>query len=71
MSISSKQALQELKEMFTDFDEETLKAVLIANDGYVEKSIEDLLKMAESPVKKPPQQDDDDDDNLFADLTPL
>ena len=34
MSISSKQALQELQEMFTDFDPETLKAVLVANSKF-------------------------------------
>lgn len=45
-TVSYKEAMQQLQSMFPDFDRETLKTVLVANDGHFEKTIEDCLKMA-------------------------
>jgi len=60
-----KEAMQQLQGMFTDFDRETIKTILVANNGYLEKTIEDLLKLGnDSPGKSNGLFDDD---NLFAD----
>ena len=82
MSISYKEAMEQLQAMFSTFERETLKTVLVVNskpfftislifkDGNLEKTIEDLLKMSED-VPKTENKPVDDDDNLFANLTPV
>jgi hypothetical protein len=62
MAVSYENAMKQLQSMFTDFDRETIKSVLISNKGYLEKTIEDLLQMATE--KEEPGNVDDD--NLFS-----
>lgn len=50
--------------MFQDCDLETIKAVLASNNGHVERTIEDLLKMTSEAGGEDPN-----DDNLFADYS--
>jgi len=69
MEIGYQEALEQLTNMFEGFDQETIKTVLAANDGHVERTIEDLLKMSPESGNNPRPQDDDDD-NLFAEPNP-
>jgi hypothetical protein len=69
MEVGYQETLEQLTGMFEGFDQETIKSVLAANDGHVERTIEDLLKMSpESGNNARPHEDDDD--NLFAEPGP-
>lgn len=64
MEVGYRDAIDQLQAMFQDCDENTIKSVLRANQGHMEKTIEDLLKMTAEA------ENDDNDDNLFAETNP-
>jgi len=70
MEMNYTDALEQIRSMFSGFDEDTIKSVLAANDGHLERTIEDLLKMT-AEAERRPRGHDDDDDNLFADPQPI
>mmetsp|Transcript_22749 Transcript_22749/g.39261 ORF Transcript_22749/g.39261 Transcript_22749/m.39261 type:complete len:328 (-) Transcript_22749:169-1152(-) len=58
MSISFESAVETLKVMFPDWDEETLSTILVSNNYHVENTIETVLSMGETngdekPVSRP------------------
>lgn len=64
MEVDYASALQQLEAMFPNFDDETFRTVLASNDGHLERTIEDLIKLANEVENSP-----DDDENLFAEPT--
>lgn len=48
MSISFESAVETLKVMFPDWDEETLSTILVSNNYHVENTIETVLSMGET-----------------------
>jgi hypothetical protein len=61
MEMDYSQAMEQLESMFQQFDRETIQTVLSSNDGHVERTVEDLIKLANEVENGP------EDDNLFAD----
>lgn len=57
MSISFESAVETLKVMFPDWDEETLSSILISNQYHVERTIETVLSMQGDSVVEPPSQE--------------
>eukprot|EP01016_Furgasonia_blochmanni_P047431 TRINITY_DN696_c0_g4_i3.p1 TRINITY_DN696_c0_g4~~TRINITY_DN696_c0_g4_i3.p1 ORF type:complete len:116 (+),score=35.22 TRINITY_DN696_c0_g4_i3:189-536(+) len=47
LKVGLEDAMEALKSMFTDFDDETIYSVLVANKGRMEPTIERLLKMSD------------------------
>jgi hypothetical protein len=48
MSISFESAVETLKVMFPDWDEETLSTILVSNNYHVERTIETVLSMGDT-----------------------
>jgi len=61
MEVDFASAMQQLEAMFPNFDDETFRTVLTSNEGHLERTIEDLIKLSNEVENAP-----DDDDNLFA-----
>jgi len=61
MEVDFASAMQQLEAMFPNFDDETFRTVLTSNDGHLERTIEDLIKLSNEVENGP-----DDDENLFA-----
>mmetsp|Transcript_188 Transcript_188/g.359 ORF Transcript_188/g.359 Transcript_188/m.359 type:complete len:337 (+) Transcript_188:118-1128(+) len=54
MSISFESAVETLKTMFPDWDEETLSTILVSNNYHVEQTIETVLSMGGGEDSPPP-----------------
>lgn len=54
MSISFESAVETLKVMFPDWDEETLSTILVSNNYHVENTIETVLSMGETNGEEKP-----------------